>query len=778
MRKIAFIAAGILAGVVIIGVVLVLFFDVNRFREPIRAQLEKRLGRSVSIGKLGLKLVPLAIRLDDVTVGESPKFPSQAPFLTAKEMYVRVAPLALLRKEVDVESLQIVQPQVELIRNAAGEWNTSTLAGDSSAKSKSAGGSSVDLADVRIEDGRIAVTDLQAKKPRAVYDHVDIGLRDYLPGKRFQLDAQVHLPAQGKELVIAKVSADTPAAGQSFSAASLDGDVSLEAVSLAGLQAFLGTTPSQAAKAVFNGKAHFQSRGGIMTGKGNVEVSEPRLKQPAQIAFDVRDDSQAGVLTVSSASLKVGALAAHGTARVHTKETPSTITGDFRTDNAAVADLLQLASALGLAEGISGTGVVSLAAHVSGPADAPAYEASGTLRDAKLSLEPLRKPVEIQSVTLKLGKDQAELDSLTGSLGSSHLHGNISVRDFARPDLQFNLDIDQLDTAELEQIVAPSENSRKGGSGGPKALTGSGTVTVGTIKYNQIALNNVRATCKLENGLIRLDPLTAKVFGGDQAGSIAVDTRQQTTAFDVRSRLQGVDARQLLAATTSIRQVLSGLISGQIDLRANPQKGEEMARALNGTVQMQLTNGKLGGVQLLNEAAGVAKFLGYAARNENFTNIVKLAGTLHIQNGVANTNDLQLQFDEGSMAAEGTIGLADQTLKLHVTTVLPKAVSQRAGSNQIAGFMSTALANSKGELVIPAIVSGTFDKPRFEPDPQRIAKMKLDGFLPTHDNPLAPVSKIQGLLGALTGGKSADSATPDPKKKAIVDILNSLGKQK
>ena len=60
--------------------------------------------------------------------------------------------------------------------------------------------------------------------------------------------------------------------------------------------------------------------------------------------------------------------------------------------------------------------------------------------------------------------------------------------------------------------------------------------------------------------------------------------------------------------------------------------------------------------------------------------------------------------------------------------------------------------------------------------------MKLDGLIPTHDNPLAPASKIQGILDALSGAKPAQPATPGPgnqqpqKKKGILDVIESIQK--
>ncbi|MBS1874540.1 MAG: AsmA family protein [Acidobacteria bacterium] len=796
MRKLLLVSAAVVAGLVALGAAAVLLIDVNQFREPIRAQIEKRLGRTVAIGNLGLKLFPLAIRLNDVSIGESPKFPSREPFLSARETYVRVSLGALLAKQVNVESVRVVGPTVELIRNAEGDWNFSTLGGPPAADKPAADSSStkVEIADLAIEDGRVALTDLRQHRPRAVYDHIDIALRDFAPGKKFQLDAAVHLPGKGKEkeTISVRLAGDTPAGAKTIASSDLEGAVTLDAVSLTGLQAFTGSTPNQAAKAVFSGKADLRSAAGVLTGKAHIEIAEPRLKTPARIDFDLRDETETGKLAISNFKLALGGLTASGSAAVDSKAVPSTVIADVRADNAALADVLELANAFTGAEGVAGTGVLSLAAHISGPTDAVVYDASGSLRDARLTLASLRKPLEIQTVSFKAGKNDASLENLAASIGSSHLKGNATIHDFAHPDLRFTADVDRLDTNELEQITAPSKPSGKSAApaqSGSSTLNGSGNITVGSIQRDQLVLTAVKAACKIEKGVIRLDPLTANLFGGAASGSIAVDTRTQQTAFDVHSKIQKVDAGKLLASTTAIGKMLSGVLSGDVDIRANPQPGQPPAQSLNGTVRVMLADGKLSGVQLMNEMAGIAKFLGYKPSGAGFTNIIKLAGTLNIQNGVATTNDLQLQFDGGTLGAAGSLGLADQQVKLRVTAVLPKDVSQRVGGGQIAGLMNTALANSKGELVIPAVVTGTFDKPRFAPDTEGMAKMKLQGLLPTKDNPLAPVSKVQSILGALGGGAkpAADPAKPaDPnapaaqqqpqKKKGIFDVIDSVRK--
>ena len=52
---------------------------------------------------------------------------------------------------------------------------------------------------------------------------------------------------------------------------------------------------------------------------------------------------------------------------------------------------------------------------------------------------------------------------------------------------------------------------------------------------------------------------------------------------------------------------------------------------------------------------------------------------------------------------------------MHVTAVLSKGFSQSVGGTGVGGYLNTALANKNGELVIPVILTGSMNHPRFRP---------------------------------------------------------------
>jgi hypothetical protein len=133
---------------------------------------------------------------------------------------------------------------------------------------------------------------------------------------------------------------------------------------------------------------------------------------------------------------------------------------------------------------------------------------------------------------------------------------------------------------------------------------------------------------------------------------------------------------------------------------------------------------------------------------------------------------------EGSLSANGTLSLVSQALNMHVSAVLSSGTSKSVGGNSVGGFLNTALANNKGELVIPAIVTGTASHPTFMPDVQAMAKMKLTHLLPTTGNPASGVSGI--LSGVLGQGKTSNTDNGQQQQQAnpLNSILGQFGKKK
>jgi uncharacterized protein involved in outer membrane biogenesis len=210
---------------------------------------------------------------------------------------------------------------------------------------------------------------------------------------------------------------------------------------------------------------------------------------------------------------------------------------------------------------------------------------------------------------------------------------------------------------------------------------------------------------------------------------------------------------------------------------------DEILRALNGNLNLNFNNVRYSGVDIGHQLASIGQFLNSAQslqKDQGFTNILKMTGNVVVRNGMAQTNNLQALLDMANVGITGNANLVNQALNLDVTAVLAKGFSQQVGGTGIGGYMNTALSNNKGEIVIPATVTGTFQHPVFGANVQKIAQMKLKGLMPSADNPLGGAS---GILGNLMGQKNANpnpgqTPTEQQQPNPVNQILDIFGKKK
>ena len=537
----------------------------------------------------------------------------------------------------------------------------------------------------------------------------------------------------------------------------------------------------------------------------NLEISGKELAQPVKVGaieLALTPDtikSNDFTATTGSTSVSVNFALSQYTAP------NSTINASLRAANAKVGELLNMARAYGVTavDGMSGDGLLSLDVHAQGPTKNPnamAFNGSGKIQNASLKMPSLTKPVEIKNSDLAFSQNGATLQNVALSLGQTNANGNVTVKNFAAPQVQFTLKADKVNVTELQQItgatsatpnraaadqnfwrLVPTANAqaKKPEQAAPKPasaqpgmidkMTGGGTIDIAAVQYDDLLLNNVHTNVTLDHGLIQMNPLTSQIYGGQENGSVSIDMRPAQPVYTVNLKTEKVDANKLISSVSSVKQVLYGLLNSNVNATFSSTSAEAIARGLNGKLGINLTNGKLANLDLLHELAAVGKFVGGLPNAPSgFTNLVQLSGDFDVKNGVAQTNNLKAEIEGGPLAAAGLVNLVDNSLNLHVTAVLNNALSKDVGGTGIGGFMNTALANNEGELVMPVIVTGTFQHPQVTPDVQQLAQMKLRNLLPTSKNPGALTT---GLLGAITGNGNNQG------KGGIGGILGTLSGQ-
>jgi AsmA protein len=695
MRKVG-IVLGILVVVIVVGALIFsATFDVNRYRGTIQAELEQRLGRKVTLGQMHLSLLPPSFQVHNLAIADDPKFPNPKPFVQAEQLDVSVKLLPLLKRSVEIDSLDLRRPTVELMKNPQGGWNFSSL-GANPQPAKSSGGA-FSLSKLTVKDGQVAITDLQRRQPRTVYDHIDLTLSDFAPGQPFSVEVAAHLPGTGTQEVRLQGTGGPLVQGDP-TATPFHGTLDLKGVGLVGLRQFLNNPTLANADGVLSGVSNIQSESGKLSAVGQMTIQNARVNgvdvgYPITADYNLSDDLRSDLISISKATLKLGQTPLFINGTVNTKPTPVELNLHIKASDVSIAEAARLASAFGVAFGPGTTvnGRVNADIQARGPATKPALNGTLAGHDLQITGKDIAQPVQVKTVNLALTPNEIRSDPFNITSGNTNVTMKMALRQYTSNspfvDAAF-----QAPNAQLPEVLSIA---RAYGVTGLDRISG-----VGTLNLN---------------------------------GHIAAPVRSITS--------------------------------------------NEILKALNGAANLNFNNVRLNGTDVAHQLATIAGFARSGEQDHGFTNISQMLGNIVVNNGIAQTNNLQALIDIGKISTTGTANLVTEALNLSVSAVLSKAISQQVGGTNIGGYMNTALANNQGEIVIPVLVTGTFKNPRFAPDLQKIAQMKLKGLVPNFDNPGGAASGILGNLLGKKGGNQTQQPQQQPQNQ-VQQLLGLFGGKK
>ncbi|HEU5336775.1 MAG TPA: AsmA family protein [Terriglobales bacterium] len=210
MKKVLIIIAVVIVVLVVVAVAIPFFIDANQFRPKVEAQLTSALGRQVKIGNLSLSILRGQLGADNIAIADDPAF-SRSPFVQARALDISVELMPLIfNRAVHVESLTLEQPQVALIRSAAGKWNFSSIGQSTdahpapaapkkaSAPAESSSGNAmpeIQVQKLAIVNGRILLGSV-GRRPQA-YDAVNLRAQNVSYTSRFPFSLTANMPGGG-----------------------------------------------------------------------------------------------------------------------------------------------------------------------------------------------------------------------------------------------------------------------------------------------------------------------------------------------------------------------------------------------------------------------------------------------------------------------------------------------------------------------------------------------------------------------------------------------------
>ena len=320
---------------------------------------------------------------------------------------------------------------------------------------------------------------------------------------------------------------------------------------------------------------------------------------------------------------------------------------------------------------------------------------------------------------MRVEGDGLALSPITGRIGGAEVTGEagtnssgvtlqFSSRAIGDKDLPAFLRLLGSDRPELLRLVDPATASvTLRVDRATSQLSGKGSLSAPRVRLEPLQLERFEAPFEIQGSRLMFDPTTFVLYGGRHEGAVTVRVSDTPPSWAADSRIRGLDAGDFLSALAGRDQRIDGTAAVTAALRG--RVGEPLDRTVTGRLQMTVTDGVMRNFPLL---AHLNRALRLAERDEGDTRFERLSATFAIAAGQATTDDLVLQAGHVRVVLKGRVG-ADRSVALRGLAVVSPERSKQAVARirELSG-----LRNSRGELELPLVLSGTLDAPSFAID--------------------------------------------------------------
>ncbi len=699
MKILVGISAVILLLLILI-IALPFLIDLNKYQDRYRPLIEEALNRKVELQDIRLTIWPrIGARIGGFVVQDDPAFRS-GPFASLASLDVGVKLLPLLKARVEVEEITLRDPVILVLKNSQGQLNISTIG------AKPAGPPAPTKPEAPAQP---AGSPLQALALFAV-DRVSID-----GGKLTYRDESTVQPTEYTvnqlEFLLTSVHlGDSPTVHLGATVLPYNLPVRLDGtfgplVETLDVKSF-----------AFN------------LGLGKVAVG---LKGRA-IGGNL--DATVNALQIDTADLPV---ALPLTKPVQIKDLHLTLHALYPLQPdvppANQVDLTDLGFSLvmgGSTINIKGTATKGLATFTA---------ASASINSSDLPVAvPLAKPVEVKDLHVNVRAkyppkegaaplDLAEVPNLglTIALGSSRVEVKGSV------------------VGGLAKVTATSK------------LVNTADLPVALPLKKPVEIKDLQVAAEMKGQEARLTTLTLQVFGGFLRGQGTLGLGTSAPPFTGTVSLQGLQVGPALEAAGTDHVSLSGTANAELALSGRGFTRPDLVKALAGTGRMSVKEGKIEGINLLQQAAMLLKVVGVSLDNVKATAFSTIESDLVIKQGLIGLQRLLIDSHDFQATGGGTIGL-DQSLDMKLNLNLSQTLSQKI----VAGSPIAKVAMSNGRLSLPLLITGSTQAPSYGLDTKMFAgKVKEQ-----------VKEKVKGAVGDLLKG----SAKPEDLKQQGKDLLKGL----
>jgi len=369
------------------------------------------------------------------------------------------------------------------------------------------------------------------------------------------------------------------------------------------------------------------------------------------------------------------------------------------------------------------------------------------------------------SLNARVKGDPKTVSISDGTLDFDESKVNFSVKamDFSKPDLSFELKLDQID---IDRYLPPTSEKppeeKKTKAPAPKGkgldyiplrrLVLDGSIRVGKLKARGAKLQDIYLKLSGKNGSFHLNPFSLKLYEGSMTAKGTLDVSQDIPKSNMELQATGIQVQPFLKDFLK-KDFLAGTVKADVAVRMAGEDAEGIKRTLSGKGNLLFNDGAIVGIDLAGMVRNVEATFGLAEKTTEKprTDFSELRAPFTITKGVLNTSETSLLSPLLRVLVAGKADLVKETLDFRVQ---PKFVGTLKGQGD---------TKQRTGITVPVLVTGSFASPKFRPDLKGMLKQRLEKGLPEP-------SELKKLLPGQTKGKDGTKGLEEKAKSLLKSL--------
>lgn len=316
-------------------------------------------------------------------------------------------------------------------------------------------------------------------------------------------------------------------------------------------------------------------------------------------------------------------------------------------------------------------------------------------------------------------------EKFTGRIGKSDIAGSLQIDTGGkRPVLTADVVSRQLDFDDLGLVIGarPGRAQAAVQAADPPASAGSRvlpdmpfktdrwdsvdaevSLKATSIRAENLPVENLATHLSLRDSVLKLDPLSFGVAGGQLEGTILLDGRKNPIQAQAKVRAKKIRLASLLP-NAGLNSSSIGQINGQFDLSGSGRSVGGMLATASGKVGLVVVGGQIS--QLMMERAGLHlwEILGLTVTGDKLIKLRCVVADFDAKRGVLNANALVFDTEVTTIIGTGNIDLGREELDLILNqkTKNTSPLALRSPIHVRGSFARPDITVDKGQLALRA----------------------------------------------------------------------------